>query len=246
MIRNLKVLIAAAMALAAFGALSATAHAAEEKFHCSVEPCTLTLGPDETAGTTTAHHVFVVKGTTAAGAEASVSFTCNQLTGHATSATKTATELTFTSLKYENSLGEQKCKVGASETVEVNFTSCDYKFTSTGGSTVTGSQVHVLCITAGDAIDISIKGTLCLQVTPFTANGIGYHDSNIGGAKKIVTATAKVTIPKEAVHLKNIGNVNCAALGLSVIHHAEYTTGNTLVRAETDSATPVTAEAWFE
>ena len=59
MIRNLKVLVAAAMALAAFGVFSASGAQAAE-FHCSTEPCTGTLKPDETAGTKTSHHVFIV------------------------------------------------------------------------------------------------------------------------------------------------------------------------------------------
>jgi hypothetical protein len=244
MIRNLKVLLAAAMALAAFGALSATAHAAEEKFHCSVEPCTATLGPDETVPTSTAHHVFVVKGKTAGGTEASASFTCDQLTGEATSATKTATELTFTNLKYENSAGEQKCKLGAAEFVEVNFTSCDYNFKSLNGSTST-AQVHVLCGTAGDAIDIFIKGTLCLQVTPFTSTGLGYHDIG-AGTKEVLTATANVTVPNAALDLKNVGNPNCTVLGMASTTGATYTTGNTLVKAETDSCAAVAAKVWFE
>ena len=195
MIHNLKVLIAAAMVLMAFGALSATAHAAEEKFHCSVEPCTLTLAPDETAGTTTAHHVFVVKGTTAAGAEGLSSITWDQLTGEATSITKTPTELTFVNLTYENSAKEMKCKIGGSETVEINVTTCDYRLTSAGGNTPAGSELHVLCSTAGDAIDFNIKGTLCLQITPFTALGIGYHTIGFQPNRRM-TATVKVTIPK--------------------------------------------------
>jgi hypothetical protein len=128
MIRNLKILIATVTALAAFGALRATAHAAEE-FHCSVEPCRATPGPDEAAGTTTAHHVFVIKGTKADKVtEVAVTLICNQLTGEGTSATKTATDLGFTNLKYENSAGERKCEFGGSETVEVDFTSCYYTF----------------------------------------------------------------------------------------------------------------------
>jgi len=244
MIRNLKVLIAAAMALMAFGALSATAHAAEEKFHCSVAPCRATLAPDETAGTTTAHHVFVVKGESNGGVKgSSVSFTCNQLSGEATSALATTTELTFTKLKYLNSAGEDKCKVGASETVTVDFTECDYKFTSTGGGTAEGSEVHVLC-PPGQAIHIKINGTSCITIDALTAKAIGYHDSNIGGAKKIVTATANVALPPAAVTLENIGNANCAAVGLKTVESATYTTGNTLVKAETEAG--VTANAWFE
>jgi hypothetical protein len=245
MIRNLKVLLAAATALAAFGAFSASAHAAEEKFHCSVEPCRATLLPDEAASTTTAHHVFVVKGKTAGGFDASVSFTCNQLTGEATSNTQTTTELTFTNLRYENAAGEQKCKVGASETLALNFTSCDYNFTSTGGSTST-AQIHVFCGTAGDGIDLSVKGTTCLQITPFTSTGLGYHDSNIGGAKHLVTATANVVVPAAALDLKNVGNANCAALNLVSVTSSIFTTGNTLVTTETDTVPPIMANAWFE
>jgi hypothetical protein len=245
MIRNLKVLIAAAMALAAFGALSATAHAAEE-FHCSVEPCTATLLPDLKAGevlpSATAHHVFVVKGATG-----SAAFTCDQLSGQATSAKKTATELTFTNLNYTNAAGKTLCKIGAAETVEVNFTSCDYNFKALNGKAST-AQVHVLCTTAGDAIDISIKGTLCLQITPFTSTGIGYHDAELpaGQKKNIVTATAKVALPLAALDLKNTANVNCAALNtIGALTGSEYTTGNTLVTGETDPG-GVMAEAWFE
>jgi hypothetical protein len=252
MIRNLKVLIAAAMALAAFGALSASAHAAEE-FHCSVEPnCRATLAPDEAAGTTTAHHVFVVKGKTSAGAEGSVSFTCNQLTGEATSPGKTASELTFTNLKYENSKTpvEDKCKVGSSETVTVDFNGCDYKFTSKNGSKALPAEqaeVHVVCPKVAEVtqvIVITINGTPCLKIGEFSAPGISYHDSGIGGAKKIVTATANVAVPNSALTLENIANANCTAIGLATTSGATYTTGNTLVKAETEAG--VTAEAWFE
>jgi len=243
MIRNLKVLIAAAMALAAFGAFSASAHAAEELFHCSVEPCTLTLAPDEATGTTTAHHVFTVKGETNAGAKGvTVSYTCEKLSGEATSSSKTSTEITFTNLKYTNGAGLQKCKVGASETVTSNFTSCDFNFKSAGGATST-AQVHLLCTTAGDAIDINMNGVTCIKVTPFTTTGIGLHDAGV--AEEVLTATTSITFPKGSVDLVNVGNVNCAALNLKAIEEVKYTTGNTLIKAETDSPTPTAAKVWF-
>jgi len=248
MIRNLKVLIAAAMALAAFGAFSATAHALPDEFHCSVEPCYGTLEPDEKAGTTTAHHVFVVKGKTAAGAEASTSFTCDQLTGTLTLATKTATEVTVKgdptgAPKYENAAGTQKCKVGASETVEVDMTSCHYQFTAAGGTT-DAAEVHVLCSTVGDGIDIKINGTLCLQVTPTTATGIGYRTVGTTPNRKI-TVTANVALPNLSLDLKNIGNANCSALGMASTTGATYTTGNTLVKGLTDPG-GLAAEVWYE
>ncbi len=96
MIRYLKVLLGAALALTAFGALSASAHAAEERFHCSVEPCTLTLREDGTSGTKTAHQVFEVTD----GAN-TISFTCSQLLGYATSQFKTTTQIAFTNLQYK-------------------------------------------------------------------------------------------------------------------------------------------------
>ena len=107
------------------------------------------------------------------------------------------------------------------------------------------AEIHVLCSTAGDAIDININSTLCLQITPFTSTGLGYHDSGINGAKKIVTATATVSIPNAVLDLKNVGNPNCAALGMASTTGATYTTGNTLGNAETDPGS-VTADGRFE
>jgi hypothetical protein len=243
MIRNLKVLFAAAMALAAFGAFSASAHAAEELFHCSADPCTVTLLPDGEVGTTNAHHVFVVKGKTAGGAEASASFTCNRIEGHATFSGKTTKELTFTNVKYTNSLGEEKCKIGASETVKVDMNSCHYLFTSTGGAT-DKAEVHVLCTTVGDGVGLTINGTECLKITPTTATGIGYTTLGTSPSRD-VTATVNVAVPNAALDLKNIGNANCSALNLASTTGATYTTGFTTVTGETDTATPVMEDFWF-
>jgi hypothetical protein len=242
MIRNLKVLLAVAMALAAFGALSTTAHAAEELFHCSVEPCTATLLPDGEVGTTTAHQVFVLKGKTSGGAEASASFTCNRIDGQATTSTKTTNELTFTNLRLTNSAGEEKCKIGASETLRFDFNSCDYKFTSTGGA-ADKAEVHLLCTTVGDGITMTINGTECLKITPTTATGIGYK---ILGTEpnRTVTATVNAAVPNGALDLKNVGNANCAALGLASTTGATYTTGNTVITGETDPG-GVMADFWF-
>jgi len=250
MVRNLRSLVAAATTLAVFGTLGATAHAAEE-FHCSVAPCTWTLLPDEKAGEVTAHQVFVVKGRKSDGTPLSASFTCDQLGGTATSEAKTTSELTFTSgnLKYKNSKNEQKCKVGASETVEINFTSCDYGFKSTNGA-ISTAELHLRCEKLGDGVDIYINSVLCLKITPFTAKGLGYHDSFIGGAKNIITATMNVPVPVGAIMMENPAHATCKGAGLgetmSTIDGATFTTGNMLITSETDSISPVMAEASFE
>src|ERR1044071_1084386 len=252
MIRNLKVLIAAAMALTALGAIGVSgAHAAEEKFHCSVEPCTMTLDKDGEG--TTAHHVFVVKGLTHAGVAGSVSFTCDELKGTATSKTKTFTEATFTNLEYLEPTPE-KCTVAGQNIVTVKMNSCDYKFTSAGGGTANGSVVHVECVNAGDGIEIAIEGIACFKVTPTTTlatatnPGVKYHDAGSGGVKHIMTATvSNIVVPAAAVDIVNTENAVCKGfLGFKSVTGATYTTGNTNVTAETDAVPPVTADGWFE
>ncbi len=61
-----------------------------------------------------------------------------------------------------------------------------------------------------------------------------------------MTATANVAVPNAALDLKNVGNANCAALGLASTTGATFTTGNTLVKAETDACEVVAAKVWFE
>ncbi len=75
MIRNLKALLVAALALTALGAIATSAHAADE-FHCSVTPCRGTLATD--GGAKNAHHVFIVENEATS---KSVSFTCESLRG---------------------------------------------------------------------------------------------------------------------------------------------------------------------
>jgi hypothetical protein len=249
MIRNLKTLITAAMALAAFAAIGVSgAHAAEEKFHCSVEPCTLTLDKDGTG--TTAHHVFVVKGLSHSGM-GSVSLTCDELKGEATSKTKTFTEATFTKLEYLHT--PTKCTVAGQEIVTVDMNTCDYKFTSAGGGTANGSIVHVECTQVGDGIEITFEQVTCLLITPTTTlatatnPGVKYHDAVSGGVKHIITVTvSNIALPAAAVHIINTENAFCKAfVGLKTITGVTYTTGNTNITAETDPG-GVTADVWFE
>jgi heat shock protein HslJ len=96
MIRNLKVLMVGAMALVVLGAVGVSgAQAAEPEFHCSVEPCRATLDPDGAVPSKTAHNVFIIDKEGKSG-----SGTCNQITGEATSATKTTKEGTVINIKY--------------------------------------------------------------------------------------------------------------------------------------------------
>jgi len=235
MIRNLKVLLLAAMALTAFGALNAAgAHAAEEKFHCSVEPCRVRVGPDGTGAT--AHHVFVVSDTRGH----SLSFTCPNVTGEANSATKTTTEL-----RLENIVYPTTCTVNGSGVVHVRMNGCTFLFRSTGGGTVAGAEVHVECPGVPHIeIEITNAGgaTLCtLLVTPQTlASGVKYH--NIVGPPRELTV--EVNVPGIVVEPTAGDTLAGCQIDPSEPWTGKYTTGNTIATGETNAG--VMAEAWFE
>jgi len=233
MTRNLKALLAAAMALTVFGALSATAHAAEEKFHCSVEPCTLTLSPDGTG--TTAHHVLIVKN---AGGESS-SIKCSGLSGHATTLTKATESVTATGLVYST------CKVNGSSPLVLRMNLCDYKFTSKLSGVLLGAQVHVECPTEKH-IELEIPETGCIfTVTPQTATGIFYHNIGVKGSG-LTETTVEVRLKNLSVEVAKVGTGCLPKAEVGQTLSAEYTTGNTLVTAEKDNVNKEMVEGWWE
>jgi len=226
MIRNLNVLMAAAMALGSIGAIGvAGAHAAEEKFHCSVEPCRFTARSDGTGKT--AHQVFVVKGAN----NEEVSFTCNGVTAEATSSTKTATALSFTNINYGP---ETECSVNGTPGVSVTTTGCAYEFTSPGGATST--ELHIVCT---GSIRIGIF-RCTFRIGSQRLKGPKYH--NIG---KEADTTTEVTVENAitgiAVTQEGTGCKTTEPLTGS------FTTGNVIVTGETDPATgtPVMANGWW-
>ena len=228
MIRNLKTLMLAAMAVMVFGVVAASsAHAAEEKFHCSVAPCTVTLKPDGT-GTNT-HHVFIIKNSLGE----SASFTCKALDGEGTSAAAANTELTIKALNYT------ECN-GNGQPVVVRMNECDYKFTSAGGSSVAGAQIHIECPTAKH-IEIEVTGLGCrYEVTPQTVTGAHYTSINskvettVGASVPTITTEGPFPAEKESCLIKKSPPLT-----------SSYTTGNTIVTGETDPG-GVMASAWWE
>jgi len=220
MIRNLKILFVAAMALGAFGVFNAAGAQAAE-FHCSVEPCRYTLTRDGTEET--AHHVFVLKNAK----KETISFTCESLSGEGTSALKTAATLTVTNPAYTN------CEsVLGKATVEMN--GCEYKFTSSG-------TVTIVC-PGTNKIDIKASATCTVQVGPQgPLNGITYHNLNKGSGKGSVTVSAKVAGIASTV-TGSCGTFDITSTPIT----SEYTTGNTIVTAEKDNANKETVEGWWE
>jgi hypothetical protein len=215
MIRNLKVLFAAAMVLGALGVLgAASAQAAEPLFHCSVAPCKLTLKPDGTLKTE--HHVFIVKNN--ASPVESISFTCNTLDGTATSSSLTFTTATVTNLEYTTCIQQADSSV-----VKVRTNGCDYTLTSHG-------KVGVTC-PEGKVIEVE-NATGCIMEIPgfVDKEKVTYH--NLGTSpNREVTVSPLVT----GIHVTT--KSSDAQCGIKVVGKTltgEYTTGNTIATAETD------------
>ena len=220
MIRNLKVLLAAALALAAVGAISASAAQAAE-FHCSVEPCRYRATPDGTGST--AHHVFIVENSTTT---ESVSFTCAQITGEGTSATKTATSVTLENITYPSA----GCKVNGSTGVTVVMNGCKYKFTNTGTVTITGCE-------AGKSIEVKITGCTFTIGEQGPLNGITYHTVNTPREVTVSTDVHPIVVTADGPKASCLINPSQTLIGT-------YTTGNTIVTGETTGEKM--EESWFE
>jgi len=221
MIRRLRIAILAAMALTALGAVGSPGAQAAE-FHCSVQPCTWTILPDGAVPSKISHHVFVVRNSIGE----TVSTTCNQLTGQATTATKTATTLTFTNLAYDG------C-IAFGEPYEVKFNGCDYTLTSHG-------QFGVTC-PEGKTIEKITPGCVKTIGTFSHLAGVTFTNTGTSPNRQITVSISVKGIPVTAHGTK----AGCGFDPNKVPITAEYTTGNILLTAETDPG-GVMADGWWE
>jgi hypothetical protein len=224
MIRNLKVLVAAAMVLGVLGAVGASGSQAAQ-FHCSVEPCTGTLKPDGVANSQTAHHVFIVENVATT---ESVVFTCGSLDGEATASTKTVTQVEFKNLNYT------ECTVNGSGGVTVDMNGCKYNFTPAGTVTITG------CTNAAKRIEITTEGCTYVISEQGPLSTITYH--NVGTTpNREITGSANV----HGIKVAAIGTRANCLINPEQTLEGTYTTGNTFVTGETDPGS-VKADVWWE
>lgn len=205
MIRNLKVLVGAAMALLAIGAAGASGAQAAE-FHCSVTPCVLTPKADGTAKNS--HHVIIIK----QGA-VSAATTCDSITGNATFEGKTTKEITFKEIQYDG------CTINGAASV-VNMNGCDYLFTSTG-------EMHLKC-PAGKKIEHVVTETGCtISTGEQTLNGVSFK--TVGSPTEITMSFNVLNIAATANNKCGGIKINEGAVT------DEYTTGNTLLTGENEA-----------
>ncbi len=234
MIRYLKVLLGAALALTAFGALSASAHAAEERFHCSVQPCTWTLRQDGAAGTKTAHFVIeVTDGITV------VSTTCNEISGHATSLTKTTNTLTFTNIQ----LGG--CSVAGGGAITVRMNKCDFHIIGTPPVGGIGKAHLTIKCEEKSKIEEEINETKCIMTIGETGDLTGLTPHNIGEAAKTTTEmTIEFNVPNIPVTMDGT-KAQCGVDPTKALT-GHISTSNVIVTGETDVEKPVMANVWYE
>jgi len=242
MIRNLKVLLAAALALTAFGAIAASAHAADE-FRCSVSPCRGKINKD--GATTVAHHVFIVEN---AAKTEQVSFTCNELTGTGEFINGTEFLLGW-SRPTEDTEAYRTCSANGSPNVVVHMNDCKYRFTAgAAGRPAAGTEdkaeVHVEC-PVGESIEIRFPNSECVfRIGSQTLGGGTTAEGTGKGGLGYVTAGTEVTATVN-IH-KIVVTVNSVVLCEPFINGAQtlegtYTTGNTLVTGESSAGVMATA-----
>jgi len=224
MIRNLKILVAAAMTLVAVGAFSATAaqaHPANARFHCHAEPCAITLAPDGAVPSATSHLVLVLKNSIGE----SVSITARQITGYATQTTKTSSTITLTNIAYDTITANGQPAI-------VDMNGCHYDFAASG-------TVGIQCA-AGKATELTIPSTGCVVTigTQVGLTGVKYH-KNIGVTGKTpaeTQVTVEGKIPNINVTLDNAAGGKCLIDETKTPITSEITTSNVLATGYTDPA----------
>jgi hypothetical protein len=232
MTRNLKALIATALALTAFGAFSASGAQAADEFHCSVSPCKLTAKQDGTGAT--AHQVFIVEN---AAKTESVSFTCHALSADAEFSGNTTTELTLTNLQYTT------CTVNGAPGVTWDMNNCHYTLTrgsagNAAAGTTDGAETHLDC-PGLNKVRITIPEIGCtFEIGSQVLTGVGYHTVGTSPNREITVTTKNATVAGVT------GNAACNPLmNTGQAMTGTWTTGNMVLTGE--DAEGEMADAWF-
>jgi hypothetical protein len=219
MIRILKALALGALALTAMSvAVASSAQAAE--FHCSVEPCGYTLKPDGTGKTS--HQVFAAINS----AGESLSFTCPEISGEATTAGKTSSTLSFSSM----GMGVGCTGLGIAASYRLN--GCRFAFGASGTLAVTNCP-------KGIEFEIGATGCILRISEQGPVSGVAFH--NIG---QEVLKTTEIT--GETNELPLVGTLigttaQCLIDVTKTPITFEYRTGNFLLTGESGSM----ANAWW-
>ncbi|MET0558845.1 MAG: hypothetical protein ABW065_09280 [Solirubrobacterales bacterium] len=207
------------MALTAMSvAFASSAQAAE--FHCSVEPCGYTLKPDGTGKTS--HQVFAA--TNSAGE--SLSFTCPEISGEATTAGKTNSILSVSSL----GMGVGCTGFGAAASYRLN--GCRFAFGAAGTLAVTNCP-------KGIEFEVGATGCILRISEQGPVNGVVFH--NIGqeasNTTEITGEISKLPLAGALIGTTAQCLINVTKTPITF----EYRTGNFLLTGESGSM----ANVWW-
>jgi hypothetical protein len=229
MIRNLKVLMLAAMATAALGAVMASAAQAEPHFFfpgagaTGVTTVKVTADDEEGKNPKTGHQVFDISKADGTGVK---SITCNQIHADTKVTGETTTELTFETPTFTG-----ECQF-VGQSVVVENTGCEFILTA-------DTKLHIVNDTAlkcehlQKPIHFSIPGCKVEVGKQTIEKGITHHEVITNG-KKAVTVEANIT----ELEYKATG-VNCE---YGTTKNGRYTTGNSVITATRPEGTVVDVE----
>jgi hypothetical protein len=231
--RILKTLIAAAMALTAIGAIGAAGAQAAPEFHChnsagvGLASCKIKAEKDGTVKV--AHHVFIVKNVTGE----STSITCGQITGSGT-ITSGAVKGTTTTAKLE-AIAYDECNCFGSEKCEIKMNGCKYEFNSNGTVSIVGCEKD---------IEINVAGVCTIKVP--AQNNLATVTYKTIGTSPTRTITVEPLVKNIEVTTKPEGTGCGIKTGPEDgPYTGEYTTGNTIVQAQEDTAEAKHADGWW-
>jgi hypothetical protein len=212
MVPRLRVFGATSLLVVALAMVAGTSQATAGEFHCSVEPCRLTVKPDGTG--TTAHHVFVISNVAKT---ESVSFTCEEMSASGVMPGLTALEFDLEEITYKN------CKVNGSPGATIRMNSCRYELVWSG-------TVWLVC-PKEKRVEIEISATKCVfsisgtQIFPLAMK---YH--NVGSIPNVeITAEPKI----EGISVSASGTAATCLINPAQNLLGNYSTGNILITGET-------------
>ena len=226
MIRNLKVLLLAALAVTAFGALASAAQAAQFTAPGAAAGATTNGDPVKDGTGKTSHHVFIVGNTAGS---STVSFTCEEILG--------AGHIIGPANAIVTLKPEYKGCTTSGQAVTVTNTGCIFEFNAGGAVTVANDTGKVCKHGAGNApIDVEFTGCK-VEVGAQALTGVKYHNLDAAGTTVGSGLGTKVTVePVVSGITYNAAGANCP---YGTTSNGSYTTGNTIVTGTRPAGTVV-------
>jgi hypothetical protein len=240
-IRNLKALLLAALAVTAFSALAASSAQAVPKFTApgagAAAKTTLKVVKDGTGKT--AHQVFDISKLDGSGV---ITFTCEELTGSGTVVGESVEEGVIATPAFQTTTAvENKCEVVGQPEVRITNTGCDITFTAAGEVKIVNEATHICAHSTESSHEagkepITIQsGSLSCTVEVGAQTVVGkvkYH--NLTNALVTVKSGEGETITVETPPIATPLGVTYNSYGVGCPYgtttNGKYTTGNLLVQ----------------